>query len=736
MRSLYIAGFTSLLITMVLDSAYGQVYPPDFAQTLVTNGISNPTVMAFAPDGRIFVGQQGGSLRVIKNNALLPTPFISLTVNASGERGLIGIALDPDFSANNHIYLYYTVPGSPAHNRISRFTANGDVALAGSETIVLDLDPLSAATNHNGGAMHFGKDGKLYVAIGENANSANAQNLDTYHGKLLRLNKDGSIPDGNPFTSGSEKRKRVWAYGLRNPYTFAIHPESGRILVNDVGQVTWEEINDATTGGKNFGWPTTEGNFNQGTYPDFTNPIYVYQHGSGDGKGCAITGGAFFAPTTTNYPAVYFGRYFLQDLCNDWINSLNLSGNAVRSPFATAISGDGLSITQGNDGNLYYLSRSAGALYKIIYNKTTAPFITTQPGDLTVAEGQQASFSVNALGSTPLAYQWQKSGVNIPGAASAILTIVNAAPADNGEYSVIVTNATGTATSNAATLSVIANAIPVAEINTPIEGTTYIAGTNIDFSGSGTDAEDGPLPVSAMHWIINFHHDSHRHDQPAVDGVSSGSFLIPNEGETSDNVWYRIILIVTDSKGLIGKDSVDINPKKSTLNFVTNPPGLQVTLDGQPLETPSSVVSVEGMIRAIGVVTPQVKDDVTHTFESWSNQGNAEQMLATPEDDITLSATFSIVVGTEVNAYAGSFSIFPNPSQHGEVMVMIPSAKKQAVRIRMVDFLSRDIVVLRQELRAGDNRIPFYFGSVSKGMYSIVVELNNKTIFQRLVVSD
>ena len=186
MRSLGIfVVFFSTVMSLGVEPVNAQVYPTGFAQVLVTNGISNPTVMAFAPDGRIFVAQQGGSLRVIKNNALLPTPFISLTVNSSGERGLIGIALDPDFTTNNYIYLYYTVSVAPIHNRVSRFTANGDVVLAGSEAIILELDALSGATNHNGGAMHFGKDGKLYIAIGENANTAHAQNLDTYHGKLL-----------------------------------------------------------------------------------------------------------------------------------------------------------------------------------------------------------------------------------------------------------------------------------------------------------------------------------------------------------------------------------------------------------------------------------------------------------------------------------------------------------------------------------------------------------------------
>ncbi|RYZ79126.1 MAG: glucose sorbosone dehydrogenase, partial [Proteobacteria bacterium] len=189
--------------------------------------------MVFAPDGRIFLTQQGGALRVIKNGALLATPFIQLTVDASGERGLIGVVLDPAFSINHYIYLYHTVPGTPVHNRISRYTANGDVVLANSELVILDLDPLSGATNHNGGAMSFGKDGKLYVGVGENADPQKAQNLDTNLGKVLRINADGTAPADNPFPTGSEQRKRVWAYGLRNPYTIAVQPGTGRIFVND-----------------------------------------------------------------------------------------------------------------------------------------------------------------------------------------------------------------------------------------------------------------------------------------------------------------------------------------------------------------------------------------------------------------------------------------------------------------------------------------------------------------------
>src|SRR5262245_7316383 len=196
---------TTIFVALSLGLCTGALaatLPAGFSETFV-GGMSNTTAMAVAPDGRIFVCEQTGTLRVIKNNALLPTPFVTLSVDSQGERGLLGVAFDPNFVTNKFIYLYYTVPTAPVHNRLSRFTANGDVVVPGSELVLLNLDPLSSATNHNGGALHFGLDGKLYVGVGENATSSNAQSLTNLLGKLLRLNSDGSIPPDNPFVAVS-----------------------------------------------------------------------------------------------------------------------------------------------------------------------------------------------------------------------------------------------------------------------------------------------------------------------------------------------------------------------------------------------------------------------------------------------------------------------------------------------------------------------------------------------------
>jgi glucose/arabinose dehydrogenase len=442
-----------LFFCVTCASSSAASLPPGFSESQIASGLSSPTAMEFAPDGRLFVCRQGGQLRVIKNGSLLTTPFLTLTVDSAGERGLLGIAFDPNFATNNFVYVYYTVPGNPAHNRVSRFTANGDVALAGSEFVVVDLDNLSGAGNHNGGAIHFGPDGKLYVAVGENANAANSQTLSNRLGKVLRINADGSIPSDNPFfNTATGANRSIWALGLRNPFTFAFQPGTGRMFINDVGETLWEEINDGIAG-SNYGWNTCEGACSP-PRSNFRDPLFQYAHGSSSTQGCAIVGGGFYNPSTVQFPASYVGKYFFADLCTGWIRLFDPSNNTA-TDFATGISSP-VDVKVANDGSLYYLAIGSAAVFRVQFPAgASAPSITTQPSDVTVAQGQSATFTVAASGSTPLSFQWQRNQVNISGATSSSYTLSSAAFADNGaKFRCVVTNAFGSATSNEATLTV------------------------------------------------------------------------------------------------------------------------------------------------------------------------------------------------------------------------------------------------------------------------------------------
>ena len=453
----------SLLFCFQLNAA---TLPAGFTESQIS-GISGPTAMELAPDGRLFVCQQGGQLRVIKNGALLPTPFVTLNVDPSGERGLLGVAFDPNFASNQFVYVYYTVPTAPRHNRVSRFTANGDVAAPGSELILLELDNLSGATNHNGGAIHFGPDGKLYVAVGENANGANSQTLSNLLGKMLRINSDGSIPADNPFfNTATGNNRAIWALGLRNPFTFAFQPGTGRMFINDVGQSTWEEINDGIAG-SNYGWPTTEGVTSN---PLFRSPLFVYGHGVSPTTGCAIAGGAFYNPTTVQFPASFVGKYFFADLCSGWIRLFD-AATGMASGFATGINNP-VDLKVSPDGSLYYLSIGSGSVFRVQFSNAP-PTITTQPTDQNVALGQTASFSCLASGAATLSFQWQRNQTNIPGATNPSYTTPATVLTDTGtKFRCVVSNAFGTATSNEATLTVTAPP-PVLAIE---ENTTDSAG--------------------------------------------------------------------------------------------------------------------------------------------------------------------------------------------------------------------------------------------------------------------
>jgi glucose/arabinose dehydrogenase len=365
-----VAALTAALAGSVTPVHSAPVLQQGFTNSHVVSGLTNPTDMEFAPDGRLFITEDTGRVRIAKPDGTPLTTFLDISskVDSLGERGLLALTFDPGFSTNHYVYLHYTrkaTSTTPPHNRVVRVTASGDRVVAGSEQLIFRLGNQSAANEFPqfmGGALDF-KNGKLYVATGDNDTPDKAQQLTNLFGKILRINKDGTIPTNNPFyATASGNNRAIWARGLRNPFKFAIQPGTGAIFINDVGEHTWEEINRGAAGA-NYGWPVHEGRAND---PPYVDPIFAYGHGSTATTGCAITGGTFYNPPTVDFPAQYVGDYFFADFCNGWIRVRNSDGTV--SGFATGLERP-IDLEVSQAGELYYLSRSStGIVSKIGFN--------------------------------------------------------------------------------------------------------------------------------------------------------------------------------------------------------------------------------------------------------------------------------------------------------------------------------------------------------------------------------
>jgi glucose/arabinose dehydrogenase/PKD repeat protein len=364
---------------LAAPSAATAVVPAGFTDSLVAS-LSAPTALAFAPDGRLLVASQSGALRVIQDGTLLGTPALDFGsgICTDNERGLLGIATDPAFAANHFIYLYYTAATtSGCMNRVSRFVLSNDNVDPASESILINIP--SPGCCHNGGDLHFGKDGYLYVSVGDGG--LGGRDLSVLLGKILRVTSDGGIPADNPFLGADSARCNVtghtdpgkvcqetYAWGLRNPFRIAFDPNAAgtRFYINDVGQSTWEEV-DLGQAGVDYGWNVREGFCATGSTTDcgpppagMTNPVYAYPHANG----CdAITAGAF-VPTGV-WPAAYNGSYLFSDYLCGKIWQLVPSGSGfTASEFAVDLgSGGPITMIFGPSGDtqaLYYTTYANG----------------------------------------------------------------------------------------------------------------------------------------------------------------------------------------------------------------------------------------------------------------------------------------------------------------------------------------------------------------------------------------
>jgi glucose/arabinose dehydrogenase len=402
------------------------IVPSGFEVDPVVTGLDTPVAISFAKDGRMFVAEKAGVVRVFKDGSLLPTPFVDISadVNNFFEHGMLGMTLHPNFPTVPYVYLLYTYdppgvaddePGARVARleRIAASSTNSNVAATGTgaRTVLLgrngDASVITNSTEtprltcvrdgvrvedcipqdsyrHNIGTVAFGPDGALYVGNGDSDRlPGGPQNPATHIGAIMRIDPDtgDGLPD-NPFYNGDPKsnRSKTWVHGLRNPFRFGLDPVSGDMFIGDVGQHAWESIHLGTAG-TNYGWPCYEGGSHvYGVYQNTDlcqaeyakgprEPLHTYGHTD---KGGSLTAGDWYHGTT--YPETYHGAYFFADYSQGWVKYLTRDGAGGYTVHDFASDGDFGGVTSGivqliagPDTNLYWVSINNATIYRLRY---------------------------------------------------------------------------------------------------------------------------------------------------------------------------------------------------------------------------------------------------------------------------------------------------------------------------------------------------------------------------------
>ena len=638
-----------LLLSLTVLSTILLAQPPvGFQQEKIADGL-NPTDLARAADGRLFITQKDGTVRLVRDGALQPAPLLQIPVDHQNERGLGSILLHPDFDTNGWFYLYYTVPNEN-RNRLSRFVANGDLASPDSEEILLEFDAMTSS-NHNGGGMVFGPDGKLYLGTGDGQNLAAPQDLNSSLGKVFRINDDGSIPPDNPFYDQlSGDARAVYASGLRNPFSMAVDATTGKIYLSEVGNSSYEEVNEVHPGA-NYGWPEIEG-FLNGQHPpaNYRDPVHAYGHD----RGCAVLGAAFYRPVQSVFPETYRGNFFFADYCDNEIRRFDPESETELGVFIANIDRP-IKIEVGADGALYYLARGGlgggsnadntssetGALWRVVHTGSGAPVVFQQPESYLAAVGETATLTTGANGTGTLTYAWFRTDTPTPVGTGTTLTLTDLQLGDAGDYFCRITNTEGSVDTAPATVDVTTNQRPVLNIVRPTAQTSYRGGQAITFSATATDPEDGPLPDDQTQWRVVFHHASHTH--PAQDWQTgrSGTFVVPQVGETATNVWYRIEFRAEDSAEFPQTDFVDVFPRLQPLTLRTDPPGTELNVNGTLVQPPVAVDAVEQLQQIVVAPLRRWRGDSLFVFDRWDDGPTGRfRTFRMTDEPLTLTAEY------------------------------------------------------------------------------------------------
>jgi glucose/arabinose dehydrogenase/PKD repeat protein len=671
--------------------------PTGFTDSLMAS-VASPTALAFTPDGRLLIATQPGLLRVVRNGSLLPTPALDLSARicANSERGMLGVVADPDASPG-YVYVFWTVKGTSVNcttgtgvnpsgaprNRVSRFTlGSGDTIDPATELVLLD-GIYSNGGNHNAGDVAIGKDGYLYVSVGDGgcdyagnsgcggANDA-SRDRNVLNGKILRITRTGGIPSSNPFTGSGTARcntgpaaagttcQETFATGLRNPFRFAFDPDASgtSFRINDVGQNAWEEI-DQGVAGADYGWNVREGHCaNTGSESNcgstnpaqFTAPIHDYGHSTGCGS---ITGGAFVPDGV--WPAAFDGAYLFGDYVCGKI--MMLSGSGTRSDLVTGLGtssavhlefGPYVSAQGAASQALYYTSYAGGGeVRRLAYTGTANRAPSAQVSATPRSGAAPLAVTLSGAGSSDpdgdaLTYLWTFGDGGT--ATTTTATTTHSYAAGRWTASLTVRDSRGLS-SAPATISISSgNAAPTATITSPASSALFTVGAGYVLSGSATDPEDGALPSSALTWTIVRVHDQHTHPYLGPVTGNNVSFTAPGpeDLQAAANSRLRIQLTATDSAGVTTTVTRDFNPLTVQVSLASGPSGRQLTVNGTSVTTPATVTSWAGFDLTLDAPTQTDAAGRTYGFDSWSDGGAQTHVVTTPSSATTRTATFSL----------------------------------------------------------------------------------------------